>query len=159
VQAATRVNAEQASKRTMCRPTRRPVRRRLIRLGEMSEDYARPLHRGIGGSMYTSKEGARNTESPCARSGMINRTPANIERTASVELPTRTNKQISASQNVLTEASKRRRTTPSFAQPVSRSLNGTPNVRLIRLPQKNFTHGRPPDLRQSARIIGSECRL
>jgi len=29
VQAATRVNAEQASKRTMCRPTRRPYRGRL----------------------------------------------------------------------------------------------------------------------------------
>ena len=36
VQAATRVNAEQASKRTMCRPTRRPFRGRLTRLGEMS---------------------------------------------------------------------------------------------------------------------------
>src|SRR5262245_41487630 len=34
VQAATRVNAEQASKRTMCRPTRQPFRGRLIRLGE-----------------------------------------------------------------------------------------------------------------------------
>jgi hypothetical protein len=33
VQAATRVNAEQASKRTMRRPTRRPFRGRLIRLG------------------------------------------------------------------------------------------------------------------------------
>ena len=36
-QAATRVNAEQASKRTMCRPTRHPYRGRLIRLGRMSE--------------------------------------------------------------------------------------------------------------------------
>ncbi len=34
VQAVTRVNAEQASKRTMRRPTRRPFRERLIRLGE-----------------------------------------------------------------------------------------------------------------------------
>jgi hypothetical protein len=34
VQAATRVNAEQASKRSMCRPTRRSFRGRLIRLGE-----------------------------------------------------------------------------------------------------------------------------
>jgi len=34
VQAATRVIAEQASKRTMRRPTRRPFRGRLIRLGE-----------------------------------------------------------------------------------------------------------------------------
>ena len=55
VQAATRVNAEQASKRSMCRPTRPPYRGRLIRLGEMSEDYAQPLHRGTGGSMYTRK--------------------------------------------------------------------------------------------------------
>ena len=38
VQAATRVNAEQASKRTMCRPTRRPYRGRLIRPGWMSEE-------------------------------------------------------------------------------------------------------------------------
>src|ERR1700737_665069 len=37
VQAATRVNAEQASKRTMRRSTRRPFRGRLIRLDEMSE--------------------------------------------------------------------------------------------------------------------------
>jgi hypothetical protein len=37
VQAVTRVNAEQASKRTLCRPTRRPYRGRLIRRGEMSE--------------------------------------------------------------------------------------------------------------------------
>src|SRR3984893_5630829 len=37
VQAVTRVNAEQASKRTMRRPTRRPFRGRLIRLGEVSE--------------------------------------------------------------------------------------------------------------------------
>ena len=32
VQAATRVNAEQASKRSLCRPTRLPFRGRLIRL-------------------------------------------------------------------------------------------------------------------------------
>jgi len=37
-QAATRVNAEQASKRTMCRPTRHPYRGRLIRLGRKSEE-------------------------------------------------------------------------------------------------------------------------
>jgi hypothetical protein len=65
VQAATRVNAEQASKRTMCRPTRRPFRGRLTRLGETSEEYAQPLHRGSGGSMYT-RESARNTGSPNA---------------------------------------------------------------------------------------------
>jgi hypothetical protein len=43
VQAATRVNAEHASKMSMCRPTRRPFRGRLTRLGEMSEEYAQPL--------------------------------------------------------------------------------------------------------------------
>jgi len=37
VQAVTRVNAEQASKRTMRRPTRQPFRGRLTRLGWMSE--------------------------------------------------------------------------------------------------------------------------
>ena len=37
VQAATRVNVEQASKRTMRRPTRQPFRGRLLRLDEMSE--------------------------------------------------------------------------------------------------------------------------
>src|ERR1700738_1180932 len=54
VQAATRVNAEQTSKRSMCRPTRLPNRGRLIRPGEMSEDYAQPLHRGTGGGMYSA---------------------------------------------------------------------------------------------------------
>jgi hypothetical protein len=34
VQAVTRVNAEQASKRTMCRPTRQWNRGRLIRMGQ-----------------------------------------------------------------------------------------------------------------------------
>src|SRR5258708_20855564 len=34
VQAATRVNAEQTSKRTMCRPTRKWNRGRLTRMGE-----------------------------------------------------------------------------------------------------------------------------
>jgi hypothetical protein len=37
VQAATRVNAEQSSKRTMRRPTRPGFRGRLTRLGSMSE--------------------------------------------------------------------------------------------------------------------------
>jgi hypothetical protein len=40
VQAVTRVNAEQASKRTMCRPTRLPYRGRLTRLGRMSKEVA-----------------------------------------------------------------------------------------------------------------------
>jgi hypothetical protein len=54
-QAATRVNAEQTSKRTMCRPTRLWNRGRLTRLDEMSEEDARLLHRGSGGGMYTRK--------------------------------------------------------------------------------------------------------
>src|ERR1700730_5841751 len=55
VQAATRVNAEQAPKRTMCRPTRLPYRGRLKWLDELSEDYVQLLHRGIGGGMYSRK--------------------------------------------------------------------------------------------------------
>ena len=55
VQAATRVNAEQASKRTMRRPTRQPFRGRLIRLDEMSEAIVQMLRRGSGGGMYTRK--------------------------------------------------------------------------------------------------------
>jgi hypothetical protein len=55
VQAATRVNAEQASKRTMRRSIRQPFRGRLIRLDEMSEGYVQTLRRGSGGGMYTRK--------------------------------------------------------------------------------------------------------
>ena len=43
VQDVTRVNAEQSSKRTMRRPTRQPFRGRLIRLGEVEQEYAQPL--------------------------------------------------------------------------------------------------------------------
>jgi hypothetical protein len=75
------VNAEQASKRTMCRPTRRPFRGRLTRLGEMSEEYAQPLHRGSGGSMYTRKAHATREapmrdqeDQPDAREGQAGRT-------------------------------------------------------------------------------------
>src|SRR6266403_3269359 len=41
VQAATQVNAEQASKRTMCRPTRLPYRGRLKWLGELQDTRRR----------------------------------------------------------------------------------------------------------------------
>src|SRR6202035_2036800 len=71
VQAATRVNVEQASKRKMCRPIRLPYRGRLKQLGELSEAYAQLLHRG-----HVHKESVRNTGSPKARSAMTNRTPA-----------------------------------------------------------------------------------
>ena len=55
VQAVTRVNAEQASKRSMRRPTRLPYRGRLIRLGERAKQQAQSLRRGSGDSMYTRK--------------------------------------------------------------------------------------------------------
>src|SRR5258707_3200954 len=55
VQAATRVNAEQASKRTMRRSTRQPFRGRLIRLDEMSEGYVQTLRRGSVCGMDTKK--------------------------------------------------------------------------------------------------------
>src|SRR6202035_4368156 len=55
VQAATRVDPEQSSKRTMRRSTRQPYRGRLIRLDEMSEGYVQTLRRGSGGGMYTRK--------------------------------------------------------------------------------------------------------
>jgi hypothetical protein len=74
------VNAEQAPKRSMCRPTRLQLRGRLIRLGEMSEDDAQSLHRGTGGSTYTRKARAtREAQSvvrddqPDAREGQAGR--------------------------------------------------------------------------------------
>jgi hypothetical protein len=70
VWAATRVNAEQAPKRSMCRPTRLQLRGRLIRLGEMSEDDAQLLHRGGGGSTYTRKARATREAPSVVRSGM-----------------------------------------------------------------------------------------
>ena len=48
VQAVTSVNAEQALKRTMRRPTRQPYRGRLTRLGESrAKKYAQPLRRVV----------------------------------------------------------------------------------------------------------------
>ena len=54
VQAATRVNAEPRKGRCAGRPGD-PFRGRLSRLGETSEEYAQPLHRGSGDGMYTRK--------------------------------------------------------------------------------------------------------
>ena len=81
MRAATRVNAEQAPKRSMCRPTRLQLRGRLIRLGEMSEDHAQSLHRGTGGSTYTRKAHAtrEDPERGQVRDDRINRTPARGE--------------------------------------------------------------------------------
>jgi len=72
VQAVTRVNAEQASKRTMRRSTRQPYRGRLIRLGER----ARTTPIRCAGVVATACTQVRNTGSPKAWSGMINRMPA-----------------------------------------------------------------------------------
>ena len=52
VQAATRVNAELLEKDDVQAD---PVTLPGTRLGEMSDEYAQPLHRGSGGSMYTRK--------------------------------------------------------------------------------------------------------
>ena len=78
MRAATRENAAQASKRTMCRPTRRRFRGRLIRLGEMSEDDAQPLHQGYWRRHVHEGKRAATTGSPTARSGgdPADRTPA-----------------------------------------------------------------------------------
>jgi hypothetical protein len=61
VQAVTRVNAEQTSKRTLRRPTRQPYRGRLLRLGvsECSPAAAPGQWR-----QHVHKESARNTGSP-----------------------------------------------------------------------------------------------
>jgi hypothetical protein len=65
VQAVTRVNAEQASKRTMRRPTRQPFRGRLIRLGEVEQEYAgnqhpRRLRKGMPTSACACETGREN---------------------------------------------------------------------------------------------------
>src|SRR4029077_8551261 len=57
------------SKRTMRRPTRRPFRGRLTRLGEGSKQYAQTLRRGSGGSMYTRKAYATREAPRRGRSG------------------------------------------------------------------------------------------
>src|SRR6202045_3669561 len=65
VQAVTRVNAEQASKRTMRRPTRLPYRGRLIRLGEVSKARRSAAAPGYW-RQHVHKESARNTGDPKA---------------------------------------------------------------------------------------------
>src|SRR5260221_244055 len=79
VQAVTRVNAEQSSKRTMRRPTRQPFRGRLIRLGE-AERRVRPAAAPGEWRQHVHKESERNTGSPKAWSAMTNRKPANRAR-------------------------------------------------------------------------------
>src|SRR5882757_6585072 len=67
VQAATRVNVEQALKRTMCRPTRLPYRGRLKWLGELSEEYAQLLHRVLAAAC-TGRPGVVRDPGMCRRS-------------------------------------------------------------------------------------------
>jgi hypothetical protein len=74
VQAVTRVNAEQASKRTMRRPTRQPFRGRLIRLGWMSK-AGRPAAAPGQWRQHVHKESVRNTGDPKAWAGMTNWMP------------------------------------------------------------------------------------
>ena len=69
MQAVTRVNAEQASKRTMRRPTRLPYRGRLIRLGEVSKARRSAAAPGYW-RQHVHKESARNTGSPKAWAAM-----------------------------------------------------------------------------------------
>ena len=76
VQAATRVNAEQASKRTMRRPTRQPFRGRLLRLDEMSE-VIRPVVAAACTQGKRTKHGkpqsAVSDDQPEAREGQAGR--------------------------------------------------------------------------------------
>src|SRR5712672_1993672 len=73
-QAATRVNAEQSSKRTMRRSTRQPYRGRLIRLDEMSKAIRSDAAPGQW-RRHVHKESARNTGNPKVWSAMTNRKP------------------------------------------------------------------------------------
>jgi hypothetical protein len=74
VQAVTRVNAEQFSKRTLHRPTRKPYRGRLIQLGVLSDEVPQLLCRDSGDSMYT-REARATREAPWRGTGITNRTP------------------------------------------------------------------------------------
>ena len=74
VQAVTRVNAEQASKRTMRRPTRQGYRGRLTRLRGMSE-ARHPAAAPGQWRQHVHKESERNTGDPKAWTGMTNRMP------------------------------------------------------------------------------------
>jgi hypothetical protein len=67
VQSVARVNAEQASKRTMRRPTRRPFRGRLIWLGEAERRVRPAAARGSGDSMYTRKAYATREAPRCGQ--------------------------------------------------------------------------------------------
>ena len=77
VQAATRVNADQSSKRTMRRSTRQPYRGRLIRLDEMSEAIRSDAAPGVVAAACTQgkrtkqgkPQGVVSDDQPDAREG------------------------------------------------------------------------------------------
>src|SRR5271166_1874700 len=86
VQAATRVNAEQASKRSMCRPTRQPFRGRLIRLGERATSTPRRCTGVVAAACTQGKrtqhgkpQGVVRDDQPDAREGQAGR-PGVAER-------------------------------------------------------------------------------
>ena len=84
VQAVTRVNAEQASKRTMRRPTRRPFRGRLIRLGEVERSSTPSRCAGVVATACTQgkrtqhgrPQGVVRDDQPDAREGQAGRRAA-----------------------------------------------------------------------------------
>src|SRR6202040_4233797 len=86
VQAVRRVNAGQASKRTMRRPTRQPFRGRLIRLGEKAKSTPGRCT-GVGAAACTQgkrtqhgkPQGAVKDDQPDAREGQAGR-PGVAER-------------------------------------------------------------------------------
>ena len=75
VQAVTRVNAEQASKRTMRGPTRNPNRGRLIRLGKRA-DEAPSRRAGVLAMACTQGKAHATREAPRRGQVMTNRRPA-----------------------------------------------------------------------------------
>jgi hypothetical protein len=86
VQAATRVNAEQSSKRTMRRSTRQPYRGRLTRLDEMSEAMFRRCAGVVAAACTQGKrtkhgkpQGVVSDDQPEAREGQAGR-PGVAER-------------------------------------------------------------------------------
>src|SRR6185369_9316934 len=88
VQAVTRVNAEQASKRTMRRPTRRPFRGRLTRLGERAKNTPSRCAGVVAAACTQGKRtqhgkprGVVSDDQPDAREGQAGR-PGVAERSA-----------------------------------------------------------------------------
>src|ERR1700722_10896523 len=80
VQAVTQVNAEQASKRTMCRPTRQPFRGRLTRLDAREKTTSRRCTGVVAAACTQGKRtqhgkphGVVRDDQPDAREGQVGR--------------------------------------------------------------------------------------